>query len=192
MSKEIEIEFKALLTKNEYDRVYQKFLFDKIPSQIQTNHYFETTDFQLKSSGAALRIREKEGKWKLTLKEQHPEGLLETHDELSSEEVMSWMEGKILPKPNVWNQLRQLSVSVDSLKYWGALLTERKEKNYKNTLLVLDYSKYNGHQDYELELEAKNRDEGQTVFNEIINSEHIKKRQTKSKIQRFFDTLSNR
>ncbi|MDC3413670.1 CYTH domain-containing protein [Aquibacillus sp. 3ASR75-11] len=192
MSQEIEIEYKQLLTKEEYERIHERFSFTTVPSQLQTNYYFETRDFQLKRVGAALRIREKNSTWKLTLKEQHHKGLLETHDTLTEKEAMSWISGKILPKQNVTKQLKKLEVSNDQLVYWGSLVTKRKELAVGQVLLVLDVSKYNGRKDFELEIEAKTKAAGETFFNELIAMEHISPTPTMNKIQRFFNTLPNK
>ncbi|MFP3488877.1 CYTH domain-containing protein, partial [Staphylococcus sp. SIMBA_130] len=67
---------------------------------MQINHYFETKEFSLKELGCAIRIREKDGKYTLTLKEPHPDGLLETHDLLTKQEALNWMNGTIIPKVN--------------------------------------------------------------------------------------------
>ncbi|WP_212685903.1 CYTH domain-containing protein, partial [Salmonella enterica] len=82
MAQEIEIEFKNLLTEEEYLKLLSNLPFPKY-SQTQTNYYFETEDFSLKAHGSALRIREKNGNYTLTLKETHELGLLETHDALT-------------------------------------------------------------------------------------------------------------
>src|SRR5699024_2293642 len=100
MSQEIEIEYKNLLTKQEFDYLLGHFPFPQ-NSQKQTNFYFETENFSLKENGAALRIREKDGHYRLTLKEPHPDGLLETHDPLTEAEAMNWLQGNKEPE-QVW------------------------------------------------------------------------------------------
>ncbi|MDL4842935.1 CYTH domain-containing protein [Aquibacillus rhizosphaerae] len=189
MAQEIEIEFKNLLTETEYEQLLQYFEFKKEDAIIQTNHYFETKDFKLKEKNSALRIREKNHLFQLTLKEPHPEGLLETHDTLSEAEAHSWFNNDIIPKPHVAKQLNQLGVDFADLHYGGKLSTHRLETTYKDTTIVLDYSSYSNTSDYELEIEAKNKNHGETIFNNLLNEHNIPKRVTPNKIKRFYSTL---
>jgi len=188
MTQEIEIEYKNLLTKKEYDRLLEQLPF---PSQgkKQINYYFETTDFALKARGSALRIREKDGKYQLTLKEPHPDGLLETHDWLSKSEAKHWLSNEIIPKKNTETQLLKMGISSNQLKYCGNLTTIRRELHYQDVLLVLDYSSYNGQEDYELELEASSQEAGIRMFYDVLEQYAIQQRKTPNKIERFFFSL---
>lgn len=188
MTQEIEIEYKNLLTREEFDSLLTKLPFPK-DSQVQTNYYFETEDFALRSQSSALRIREKNGNYQLTLKEPHPEGLLETHDFLTEKEAFSWLHGNICEKPHVIKQLENLNIPYKELLYFGKLKTERREVNYKNVLIVLDISTYNGHIDYEFELEAPDRESGKRLFHQLLEEYHIVLKETPNKIERFFSLL---
>lgn len=185
MAQEIEIEFKNLLTKAEYNRLLDALPFPTV-GKTQTNHYFETVDFQLKQKVAALRIREINGVYQLTLKEPYDDGLLETHDQLTSIEASNWFTGKPVAKPHTSHQLDQLGIQIQDLQYWGSLQTERKEFKQDGYIYVLDYSTYHGHYDYELELEVPQKEAGEAHFNELLKQHHIIKRHTPNKIQRFF------
>lgn len=189
MTQEIEIEYKNLLTKEEFDRLSRSLPFPK-NSDSQTNYYFETRDFSLKKKGCALRIREKNGEYNLTLKEPHPEGLLETHDSLTRQEAHDWIDGNIKAKEHTAKQLAFKGIILEDLVYYGSLTTERRELYDENVLIVLDYSTYNGKADYELELEAPSQDIGIKAFDSLLITHNIKKRPTPNKIKRFFQTLS--
>ncbi|WP_079529426.1 CYTH domain-containing protein [Halobacillus hunanensis] len=186
MAQEIEIEFKNLLTEEEYHKLYTQLDFAAIEQVEQTNYYFETDDYQLRDKGAALRIRQKDDTWTLTLKEPHPDGLLETHHTLSEAEAGLWLKNQLSAPPEVNRQLEQLGVSVSDLCYIGALTTKRQERAYNDTLVVLDHSFYCGQSDYELELEASSKQQGEQVFEDILSTNHIPKRATDNKIKRFF------
>ncbi|WP_085506990.1 CYTH domain-containing protein [Thalassobacillus devorans] len=186
MNQEIEIEFKNILTKEEYDRLKNTLPFEKAKVQEQTNHYFETENFDLKQNGAALRIREKNGGFTLTLKQPHPDGLLETHATLTTDECESWISGAPNAKENVFHQLHELGINPDELNYQGALKTNRQEIRYQDTLLVLDHSLYHETEDYELELEATDRAHGEKVFHQLLTDHEIPERETDNKIKRFF------
>jgi len=185
VAQEIEIEFKNLLTKKEFE-----ILLDNLPfpeySVKQTNHYFETENFSLKEKRSALRIREKNGNYQLTLNEPHELGLQETHDNLTEEEANSWLNGKIIAKQETTKQLQQLGVRPEALQYFGSLTTERRETSYQDVLIVLDVSTYHDKKDYEFELEAKDRSTGLETFHAILEKYNIKKKPTPNKIERFF------
>ncbi|MFD2629685.1 CYTH domain-containing protein [Oceanobacillus kapialis] len=190
MTQEIEIEYKNILTKKEFETLLTTLPFPA-DGETQTNHYFETDDFQLRENGAALRIREKQGKYQLTLKEPHDTGLLETHDTLTEEEVDNWLSGNPVAKTHTEAQLNNFGISVSDLHHFGALTTVRREIPYKDVLLVLDYSTYNGQSDYELELEAQSENIGSSVFHALLKEFAIPKRETPNKIQRFFQSLKS-
>jgi len=190
MSQEIEIEFKNLLNQNKYEQLADELPFDTNNRFTQTNYYFETESFDLKERGCALRIRKKKDSWTATLKEPHLDGLLETHDSLTEEEVQSWMNDKPSPTPNIEIRLEGLGISFSHIQFKGALTTERMEIPYRDTLLVLDRSHYNQQTDYELELEAKEKQYGEHVFTELLEHYTIPKRKTPNKIQRFFSSVS--
>ncbi|MBN6205002.1 CYTH domain-containing protein [Ralstonia pickettii] len=188
MKQEIEIEYKNLLTEDEFKMLLVKLGFPE-DGAVQENFYFETPDFHLKEQRAALRIREKNDKYVLTLKEPHPEGLLETHDLLTAREANAWLTGKPVAKEHTAKQLKRLQIVLEDLRLFGSLWTERREISYKNVLLVLDFSKYHGTFDYELELEAKSQAEGIAVFEALLNEYNIPRRKTPNKIERFFQSI---
>ena len=65
MSKELTAEFKTLLTKEEYNRLYEKM--KDHPGNLQTNYYFDTSRFTLKASEILLRVRKRD-EYELTLR----------------------------------------------------------------------------------------------------------------------------
>lgn len=190
MSQEIEIEYKNLLTKEEFDYLLTSLPFTEA-SETQVNYYFETQDLKLSKKSSALRIRLKHNNYQLTLKEPHDLGILETHDTLSEKEAIAWLEGDIIEKEHTLKQLTELGVASKDLIYYGSLTTVRYETSFNGVLLVLDYSTYNGQSDYEFELEAPNRSLGLQNFNTILARHQIQKRHTPNKIERFFSTLAN-
>ncbi|WP_188455651.1 CYTH domain-containing protein [Virgibacillus oceani] len=191
MTQEIEIEYKNILTKDEFEACLHRYPFPESGVK-QTNYYFETSDFSLKEHGCALRIREKNGKFVLTLKEPHPNGLLETHEPLSKEEAHEMINGKIVKRDTINNQLQNKNIAMTEIVYCGKLITVRREINYENVLLVLDYSMYNEAADYELEIEAPTEDIGKNFMNNFLAKNNINKRDTPTKIERFFASLASR
>ncbi|SDX44917.1 MULTISPECIES: CYTH domain-containing protein [Salimicrobium] len=187
MSQEIEIEFKNLLTEEEYKRMLEELPFDPDEFFGQTNYYFETGKLLLKQHGAALRIRQKGSGWTMTLKEPHPEGLLETHDEIDEYEANLWIRNEGHAQPNITKRLNNLGIDISDLYYLGSLSTRRREISYQKTTVTLDYSRYFQTHDYELEIEADSREQGVRVFQELLSKFSIPQRETKNKIQRFYE-----
>ncbi len=184
---EIEIEFKNLLTKEEYEQLLTAFQLKREGAKKQVNYYFETDNFHLKERGSALRIREKNNKYVVTLKQPHEDGLLETHAEISMEECKEALKSANWKIPNtIAIQLQGLNVPIEQLRFRGALTTYRLETDWKNCLLVLDYSMYHNTEDYELELETSEFQYGKDVFHQLLNEHQIVKRETRNKIERFF------
>lgn len=188
MSQEIEIEFKTVLTKESYDILKDQLPFPKDAGK-QINHYFETHNFSLKQQHSALRIREKAGGYTLTLKQPHPEGILETHDRLSEEEFSAWVAGRPINKPHTATQLSHMEIQTEALVYYGALTTERTSFEEDGILYVLDKSEYLHQTDYELEIESPTYAAGETAFHALLERFGIEKQPPVTKIERFFRTL---
>ncbi|WP_028402591.1 CYTH domain-containing protein [Ectobacillus panaciterrae] len=187
MKQEIEIEFKNMVTKNEFQTLCEAF---SITSFIeQTNHYFETKNFALKETGSALRIRFKSGSYILTLKQPAEIGLLETHQRLTEQEAEQMMETGIVVPGSVANQLQALHIPLQ-LSYFGSLTTKRAETMYKEGLLIFDHSFYFNHDDYELEYEVKDESK-KTDFLSLLGAYNIPVRPTQNKVQRFFLAKQN-
>ncbi|UOQ46938.1 CYTH domain-containing protein [Gracilibacillus caseinilyticus] len=191
MTQEIEIEFKNMLTGSEYEQLLNYYNAGNRSHILQRNHYFETKDFQLKQNRAALRIREKNNTYQLTLKQPNPNGagLLETHCTITEKEADKWIDEDIIPKRDITDALNEMNIDIHALKYGGMLETKRIEFTKDACTLVLDKSNYNGHTDYELELEATDETHGYQVFEKLLATHQIPKRQTANKIERFYQTV---
>ena len=188
MSQEIEIEYKTLLTEKEYNTLLQALPFPN-EAIMQTNYYFETRDFALKDYGSALRIRKKNDKYTLTLKEPHAEGILETHDALTYEQFIAWTNERPIPMKHVTKQLQALDINETDLHYYGSLETARRTFVKDDILYVLDKSSYNNKIDYELEIEAPSQAKGETALQELLTKYPVTNEQSITKIERFFTTL---
>lgn len=187
MAQEIEIEFKNLLTKEEFQTLCHNFHISNEQFVTQKNHYFDTPTFSLKEKGAALRIREKQQIYKLTLKEPAKVGLLETHQLLTKEEVKLALRFSILPKSGpVIERIKDLKVNLDHLQYFGTLTTDRAETKFKNGLIVLDHSRYLNKEDFEVEYEVQDEKQGKADFLILLQMHNIPVRKTENKIKRFY------
>ena len=191
---EIEIEFKNMLTEKEYHQVKKYFSLKESDFFVHENEYFETATFALQKQHSALRIRKKADQYILTLKQPASEGLLETHQILSSEEVQSFRLNQQLPVGEVKTVLEKSAIMINELHSLGVLKTKRAEVPYQNGLIVLDHSFYLDTEDFELEYEVQQALEGKQAFITLLSELNIPIRPTKNKIVRFFEqkTLLNR
>lgn len=187
MTQNLEIEFKNMLTKQEYEQLLQQFQIDEGQIFSQENHYFDTTDFALKSVGAALRIRRKKEQYEMTLKQPAAVGLLETNQTVSGKEAAQAIQFGVLPSGRIKTMIEQKGIPVSAIHYFGSLVTKRVELKYKIGLLVLDHSIYLNNEDYELEYEVCDYDKGKEVFFNFLQRYQIPERKTKNKIRRFYE-----
>jgi len=190
MSKEIEIEYKNLLTNNEFELLKNRFTISQEDFISQENHYFDTLTFSLKAHQSALRIRKKQDKYILTLKQPLKQGLLETHQSITKEQAAFLLNGGSLQQIDgeIQDALIHMGIDPAAIKYLGCLKTDRAEVKDGENLLVLDHSFYLNHEDYELEYEVKEPIQGKQRFLEILKQNDIPIRPTKNKILRFFQT----
>ncbi|MGL5295451.1 MAG: CYTH domain-containing protein [Culicoidibacterales bacterium] len=190
MKHELEIEFKNLLTEAEFLQLTEHFIIEVFHEQ--TNTYFDTANFAIKSLGGALRIRTKRGKTECTLKlpNQHTHGLDEFTQ--SFNELFATPEQALNQATDMHKLLQTHGISPKELICLTSLTTKRAECSYKNGILVFDESFYNGLQDFELEFECDNYEKGQYFFQELLTRFQIPIRQTPNKIQRAMSTRCTR
>src|SRR5690625_1804650 len=153
MQQEVEIEFKMLLTKEEFQLLQTNLPFPKAVIE-QTNYYFETDQFHLKQKQCALRVRKKNSSYTATLKEPHLQGILETHDPLTEIEAINWINGNIDQDKHTIRKLKQKGIPIHTLVYVGKLHTLRKEFKEEDICYFLDCNTYNEKVDYEIEIES--------------------------------------
>lgn len=186
MSQEIEIEFKNIVSEADFKKLVSIFSVTKADFAKQTNHYFDTVDFKIKGTGSALRIREKNQKYTFTLKQPHSVGLLETHQEVSLEDLLESQVGKF-PQGDIEKQLQSLNIGLNECIYLGSLTTIRAEVPYKQGTLVFDHSIYFDAEDFEIEFEAKDEIQGKKDFIDLLSTHNIPLVETENKIKRFFN-----
>ncbi|MGO4889366.1 CYTH domain-containing protein [Anaerobacillus sp. MEB173] len=192
MNQEVEIEFKNIVTKEEFDKLLAHFLINDTDFKTQQNHYFDTLNFSLKQHRAALRIREKNGKATLTLKEPHHVGLLESHQSLSKEEVQKALNEGGIPNGDIASHIiNSFKIHPNEFTYLGTLTTSRAEISYKSGTLVFDYSTYLDTEDYEIEYEGSDETIAKETFLNLLNQQHIPIRTSDNKIVRFFTRKAN-
>ncbi|SLN02189.1 Adenylate cyclase [Brachybacterium faecium] len=190
--KEQEIEFKNLLSKDEYAKLIQHFKSVPKKQITQTNIYLDTPDFKLKEKKCGLRIRTfASGNHELTLKTPLTVGLLETTDSLAPSETKDILAGAPLPNKEVTATLKSLNIQPQEIVAFGELHTNRVEFPYASGLLVLDHSHYLNKEDYEIEFEVTDAIQGELEFQQLLTQLDIQKRPTLNKVVRFYNTVKN-
>ncbi len=194
MTQEIEIEFKNMLTKEQYDSLLQHFHIKPEQIKYQVNHYFDTEKWHLKQLMSGLRIRQiGDHHFECTLKEKTTENAhLETTDLLTREQAEQLLNGAPFHTKYVRKRLEELNVPIDQLKLFGSLATNRVELNYKDGNLVFDHSIYMQQNDYEVEYETADETTGQIIFNDFLATHQIEKNIAPKKIARFMNALQQK
>ena len=182
----LEIEFKTLLTKEEYDSL--KDFFKEQPPIRQTNHYIDTPDQAIRNHQMALRIRTLADRAELTLKVPQEAGHFEYNQALTFDQVEDFLSKKKLPQGEIASFLTDLGIPLAALDVWGSLETERREKRIPKGLLAFDRSRYNSIEDYELEMEVDTASD-ETYFHEFLKEKQIEYKPAKSKVARLSQSL---
>lgn len=181
----LEYEKKIVLTEDEYNAIVM-LIRKCAPAEKQTNYYFDTDDLVMHKKGITCRFREKNEKYKATIKYHDTE-----HPDCSSEEDLV---EKSEFDPQIFNAI--------GLRYQGMLVTKRITI-HKDAFceMVIDRNTYLGYTDFELEVEYSKGSEqrakellksvGETLVDEELVTDLSKflKRvgQSGSKSQRFFE-----
>jgi uncharacterized protein YjbK len=179
MTKNIEIEFKTVIQKENYEMLLQKFhLENNIFKQI--NHYFDTDDFSLNQKQMVLRIRQKgEYRFKVTLKCQGLQGAFESHVIISKEQADDMIQ-------NGFNT-KEFFEEIDYFVHFRASIENyRVSTPYLGGILFLDRCIYCGTEDYEIEYEVNNYDEGKLIFETFLEEHDIELLPTRRKSERAF------
>ena len=187
LEQNLEIEFKNLLTKSEYDTLLQTVFSDGNQKKIvQQNYYFDTKDHQLKNQHSALRIRKTDSFNELTLKVPSQGHLLETNLSLRDNVCSEILKAKQLKLSTIHADIEIDNISNDSVFYlFNQFETVRFEQTRGDHLLVLDQTTFqNGTIDYELEIESSDAKMGKAFFEEFLQSHSISIRPAKPKIAR--------
>lgn len=194
MEQELEIEYKNLLTEDEYQTIleneYLKLNQDTDYQKIsQTNHYFDTNKADLKKQGAALRIRSHDYCNELTFKVPSHDFLMESNFNLDKNQTEYILNKGSLKLSQLTSQPIKLNLKNIDLNstfiHFNTFSTLRYEKKDKHNLLVLDQSFFqNKTMDFELEVEGENPEDAKKYFNSILNKYNIPLRPALPKIAR--------
>ncbi|MCO7126197.1 CYTH domain-containing protein [Sporolactobacillus shoreicorticis] len=192
MAQELEIEYKNMLTGDEFAKLCTAFGLKTSSFFKQVNYYFDTPTFALMDKKTVLRIRAVGAQYDFTLKQPHNGAILETHQELDDEESRSMIQLGIVPSGEIEQAVTKIGVDADQLVLIGELTTKRCQFPYRSGKLFLDHSLYLDHNDYELEYEAAGQGSGADSFNALLLEHSIPRRSSKSKMIRLFQATQEK
>ncbi len=168
----IEIEAKVLLNKRDYLKLLENMAFnDQV--KIQKNYYLDSEDRILKKYGMAIRLRQREGKNKLTLKAPLAEGLLTKNQELNDDEANSLINNNLFPRGDISDFLDILHIDVNKLMVLAQLTTERKEGTYEGLDINISKNTYSNTVDYELECDSDSVTNSQNALKDLCQQYRI-------------------
>lgn len=172
-----EIEFKTMLTKNEYDKLFNQF---SELTYSQTNHYLDDELHTFSTQKIGCRIRIKHDQYEVTLKKPISEHVTEERNwSMTREEYTDFLTTGDLS-----------SISTDfthPMIKTGSITTTRSEWPYKDGVMMLDHSQFFGQEDFELEYEVHETDQGLKDFQEFLNQMGIPYRKAEKKLVRMLN-----
>jgi uncharacterized protein YjbK len=176
MNTNLEIEYKTLITQQEFNQLLAYFNQYKLINQ--TNYYYQSTNSLRKK--IAARIRQIDSSFELTFKIKQDKGKLEVNFNVPSNSIDHFN------RPDVQTFLKSHGYN----RQWvfiGELHTTRHLIVEEFGELCIDHNRYLGIEDYELEYEVKHDDEDLAYarFIQILNQFSIKNIKAKAKFHRF-------
>jgi len=181
-----EREHKILLTKEEYTGLLDNYSGEQV---LQVNKYFAPLD--LTSKFDMVRIREKKGRFHLTVKtesESNDDIMISTERGvyITEEKEKEFLQ-KGIASPTF---LEIFGIKEEYRRYIGDLITLRTILIVDGRKLELDQNTYNGTIDYEIEFETES-EEDDIFFQDFLSRHNIPFRLSRPKFLRFIDTLSS-
>lgn len=186
MTENVEIEYKNIISSVEYFQLFEALHFESSQTLKQENIYFDTVDGKLKQHHIGLRVRITDHYVHLTMKRpivDHQK--LETTEKLSQDEGQEIkLTGQITRAGAVGEFLKSIDIELADLIIIGQFQTIRHQIKKDGHTLVLDHCYFSHFEDYELEIETDNPDEGFQFFSDILQKFQIPRRPVKQKIVR--------
>lgn len=188
MHHEREIEFKNLLTKEEFEHLTARFQLKQTDFHKQTNYYYDTPDSYFKENKMGFRLRVLADRNELTLKvpvEQHV--MQETTQYITTAERDDIILHLRFPPLPFLDQVKDNG----PLSCIGSMQTNRAQLEYKHGILFLDHSLYSQTEDYEIEFESSDIESGEKTFLHLLSTYQIPLRKTDKKIARLMNYLDS-
>lgn len=181
MEQHLEIEFKTMLTKKEFHRLYKTMTFKD--GFLQINSYFDTMDNFFLKNHSMLRIRTIDNSFIFTMKTPKRIGVLE-HE--------FTMESFNINHPKIQKLIEDFNIKTSDLDLITQSKTIRHEINDEYGTWCLDLNEFTFNKDYELEyelFEGVDYDKAQQHYYNSINNLNISYKKAKPKYIRALDQI---
>ena len=187
MNELIEIEYKILLDKKTFHQILKAYEEKIQEDYVQTNHYLIHP--LLEEKKYMLRIREKKNTFEMTLKRPYQGHRLETNIDLSVQEKDDFLNHQPISN-EIIDILIEENINPLEVENQFSLTTHRYDIKLPEGTLSLDANTYLGKEDYELEFEVHDEEEGYQAFLRIIEPFSLEYNgNCKTKIQRVLENL---
>lgn len=181
MHSEQEIEFKNLLTQEEFQQLVDAFNLTSNDFHTQTNYYFDTAEEYFKEKKMGFRLRVLPNRNELTLKIPVQEHIMEEKTEILSDlQRDAIIQHSSFPTVSFLEQI-QFNGPLNCI---GSMQTTRAQIAYKGGNLFFDHSHYSQIEDFEVEYESQNVENGRIIFLQLLEEHQISLRPTDKKIAR--------
>lgn len=185
MEKNKEVEYKILLNAETFKKISDAYPSQNVYTQV---NYYLTSD-ELAEKHYALRIREKNNTFEMTLK--IPDGFAKMeHNQMISKDDFKKVENGQMINNDITDLLKEKGFGLHKIRQAYSLKTIRHDISLQYGMLSLDENFYNGHHDYEFEFEVNDEEKGAEQFKELLNKFHLSyTHNCDSKIVRVLKTL---
>lgn len=186
MAKNLEIEYKNILSQIEYEKLFNHYNFSKTVPLTQENIYFDTADGELRKRHIGLRVRITDSYVHLTMKQP-----VKNHQKLETTEKLTFIDGESIRETGklshggeVADFLSTINVALDDLEVIGKFKTIRHQQVIDGQDMVLDRCFFDHFEDYELEVETTDPEVGMQFYQNLLQNFQIPQRPVKQKIVR--------
>lgn len=193
MSKSVEFEERVMLTEKQYFEIASFYINKRNnhPFIVQTNYYFDTPDFLLRSKHILFRLRVVKHKYsELTLKIKGNNGDIEINQKLSYIEAHNFLNKLNVPYGPLYDYFKENGLPISCYKQYGNLTTKRLEIKEDDYLVVIDKNDFLSTTDYDLEIESGSMERSKEVILKICEKFSVEyKNDYTSKSSRLFKKL---
>ena len=189
MSKNIEIEAKGKITKEEYEKIIASFSHPRF--QYQTNFYIDSPSFELSKESLGLRIRKEKDLLELTMKVPSEEGRLEINQKLSPKEFENFLFNNEFPRGEINRYLHiNYPKIAGDFSIFGTLHNQRLTLEIEDGEIAIDHFTYFDQEEYEIECESSSMKNAEKLLKEYLEKFGIKyQKNTSTKLERVINLV---
>jgi uncharacterized protein YjbK len=169
MQKLKEIEFKKIVPRHVFKALMARFGVTPADAVEQTNYYFDTPDLALSRRGMAMRVREKNGSYGVTLKVGNRGFANEYVLAPLTAAAFRRLKAGGVKRPEWRSLLCKAGVDPDAVRYRRRLSTRRIVVKWEGGEICLDDNRYGRKRDYELEYEVVDARRGKRLFLKLMD-----------------------